>query len=245
MNFYSGLGSPVQSSMQNTHQATKNVFNNNLFYLDNVTVKFGSVTALKSVHLTVAEKEILFVTGPSGAGKTTLMNVLAGHLNPTSGRAILPQNKEKSDFYVTQVFQDIRLLDSLSVEENLWVSYNPLVYQSKNEFRQEMEEFCKILNIWDKIHHRVNQLNGGGKQKLAVVRALLARPQVVLADEPTSSLDRENGLKLFELLTWLNQKRGLTVIWSSHNRELIKQFSGRIIHLENGKLVYSGHACFI
>jgi ABC-type methionine transport system ATPase subunit len=77
------------------------------------------------------------------------------------------------------------------------------------------------------------------------VRALLGRPYVLLADEPTSALDRDSTLKLYELLTYINQKHQMTIIWASHNRELVKKFNGRIIHLEQGKLIYTGHSCFI
>ena len=83
------------------------------------------------------------------------------------------------------------------------------------------------------------------KQKIALIRALLARPNILIADEPTCSLDKESSVKLFEILNFYNLKRKLTVIWASHNRELVKQFPGKIIHLEKGKLIYSGHACFI
>ena len=78
-----------------------------------------------------------------------------------------------------------------------------------------------------------------------MIRALLTRPNVLLADEPTSSLDKESSIKMFDVLNYYNVKRQLTVIWASHNRELVKQFPGKIVHLENGKLIYSGHACFI
>jgi ABC-type phosphate/phosphonate transport system, ATPase component len=74
---------------------------------------------------------------------------------------------------------------------------------------------------------------------------LMTRPNVLIADEPTASLDKESSIKLFDVLNFYNVKRKLTVIWASHNRDLVKQFPGKIVHLENGKLVYSGHACFI
>ncbi|MBT6325532.1 MAG: cell division ATP-binding protein FtsE, partial [Bdellovibrionales bacterium] len=87
--------------------------------------------------------------------------------------------------------------------------------------------------------------NGGLRQKIAIIRALLTRPEVFIADEPTSSLDYDNAYKLYEVLNLYNAKRGMTVIWASHNRELVKKFTGRVVHLDKGKLVYSGNACFI
>jgi cell division transport system ATP-binding protein len=87
--------------------------------------------------------------------------------------------------------------------------------------------------------------NGGLKQKVAMIRALLSKPQVLLADEPTAALDKESAMKLFEILNFYNVRRNLTVVWASHNRDLVKQFPGKIVHLDGGKLIYSGHACFI
>ena len=92
---------------------------------------------------------------------------------------------------------------------------------------------------------KVKDANGGLKQKVAMVRALLSKPQVLLADEPTAALDKESAMKLFEILNFYNVRKNLTVIWASHNRDLVKQFPGKIVHLDAGNLVYSGHACFI
>lgn len=214
---------------------------NSLFYLENVTVDFGKVKALKNIQLTIESGEILFVTGASGAGKTTLLKVLSGDITPTSGQVKLPQKS----VFISRVFQDLRLIGRLSCEENLKMAFDPALYQSKGEFLQDMNELCRIMGIQNRLDLIVNDANGGLKQKVAIVRALLARPQVFVADEPTSSLDAENARKLYDVLNLYNVKKGLTVIWASHNRELVKKFTGRIIHLDSGKLVYSGHACFI
>ena len=92
---------------------------------------------------------------------------------------------------------------------------------------------------------KVSEANGGLKQQIALIRSLLSRPQILLLDEPTSSLDTEKALKVYEILDFVNSKYGTTCIWATHNRELIKKFNGRIIYLDKGKLIYSGHACFI
>src|SRR6476661_2751568 len=94
---------------------------NYLFHLDNLSVEYGSSRALKSVQLTIYPGEILFVTGPSGAGKTSLLNVLGGNVEPTSGKAILPQERNSKHF-VSTVFQDLRLLQKKSCEDNLWLA---------------------------------------------------------------------------------------------------------------------------
>lgn len=215
-----------------------------LFHLDNLSVEFGDIKALRSVQLTIYPGEILFVTGPSGAGKTTLLSVLAGHVEGTSGKAVLPFMKSEKHF-VSTVFQDLRLLSRKTCEDNLWLAYDAGVYASKTDFYQEMETITRHLGIHTHLGKKMEDCNGGLKQKMAMVRALLCKPTALLADEPTSSLDKDNSYKLFELLNHYNHKKGLTVVWATHNKELIKQFPGKIAHLDQGRLVYSGHACFI
>jgi cell division transport system ATP-binding protein len=210
------------------------------YLLDNVSVKYGDFVALQSIQLSIAVGEILFVTGASGAGKTSLMNLLAGHLDPTSGRVL-----KKSGHFTSYVFQDLRMMNQKSCEDNLWLAFDKSIYKNKNEFYTEMTELCKLMGVWDKLSLKVNEANGGLKQKMSMIRALLTRPQVLLADEPTSMLDRNSAVNMFEILNYYNTKRGLTIVWSTHNKELIKQFPGRLIHLDQGKLVYSGQACFI
>jgi cell division transport system ATP-binding protein len=219
-----------------------------LFYCEDVSVQFDEIRALKNIQLTVERGEIVFVTGASGAGKTTLLKLLSGIIAPTSGKIIRPNSavgNNKKSVYISNVFQDLRLMGKYTCEENLMFSYDSSVYNSKNEFVQDMYELCKILGFKDRLGLKINQANGGLQQKVAIVRSLLTRPDVLIADEPTSSLDNDNARRLFDIFNLYNAKRGLTVVWATHNKELIKSFTGRIIHLDNGRLVYSGHACFI
>lgn len=211
-----------------------------LYYVDDLSVNFGNFKALSSIQLTIATKEILFITGPSGAGKTTLLNVLAGNVKQYSGRVIRPKGQ-----FVSQVFQDLRLISNQSCLENLWLAYDSSVYKNKDEFQRDLSELCRVLGVTDRLGVMINNANGGLKQKIAMIRALLAKPSVLMADEPSAALDKDSAMKMFEILDYLNRKRGLTVIWATHNRELVKQFSGRIIHLDKGKLIHSGRACFI
>jgi ABC-type lipoprotein export system ATPase subunit len=212
------------------------------FHLDQVTVDFGKTKALKSVQLSILPKEIFFVTGASGAGKSTLLNVLAGLQRPTQGRAQLLQNDSK--FFVASVFQDLRLLSDKSCEDNLWLSYDGRLYDSHEQFHKELLELARVLNVYDFLDQKIEQCNGGLRSKVAMIRALLAKPDALLADEPTAALDREASFKLFELLNHYNQRRGLTLVWATHNRELVKQFPGKVAHLDGGRLMYAGQACF-
>jgi len=217
---------------------------NYLFHLDNLSVEYRNLKALKAVQLTIYPGEILFVTGPSGAGKTSLLSVLGGHLEPTSGRAILPHQRSSKHF-VSTVFQDLRLMQAKTCEDNMWMAYDASIYNSKNDFYRELEDLSRLLQVHDFLGQKIEDCNGGLRQKVAMIRALLSRPTALLADEPTSSLDKENSYRLFEVLNHLNHKKGLTIVWATHNKEQIKQFPGKIAHLDKGRLVYSGHACFI
>jgi cell division transport system ATP-binding protein len=217
-----------------------------IFYCEDLSVQFGEIRALKNVQLTIEKGEVVFLTGASGAGKTTLLKILSGQEVPTSGKILRPNlETSKRPLYISHVFQDLRLMGKYTCEENLMFAYDSSLYESKSEFVKDMQELSRILGISDRLKLKVNEANGGLKQKVAIIRSLLTRPDVLIADEPTSSLDTDNAQRLFDILNLYNIKRGMTVIWATHNKELIKSFSGRIIHLDQGRLVYSGHACFI
>ncbi len=217
-----------------------------IFHCDDVSVQYGDVLALRNVQLTIERGEIIFLTGASGAGKTTLLKVLSGLEKPTSGKITRPDyfsgNKK---LFISNVFQDLRLMGRYTCLENLLFAYDSSLYSSKAEFMQDLYELSRILGIKDRLDLKINDANGGLKQKVAIIRALLSRPDILIADEPNSSLDNDNSRRLFDVLNLYNVKRGLTIIWATHNKDLIKSFSGRILHLDNGRLVYSGNACFI
>ena len=212
-----------------------------IFSLEKIGIRFESKFALKNISLKVSKGEILFITGVSGAGKTTLLRVLAGEIKSSEGKFKF----NDKDQFITRVFQDLRLLQDHTLEENLWLSFDNFIYESKREFEKEMQNYCRFFSIHEMLNLKVSEANGGLKQQVALIRALLSRPQVLLLDEPTSSLDTERALKVYEILDFVNSKYRTTCIWATHNRELIKKFNGRIIYLDKGKLIYSGHACFI
>jgi ABC-type ATPase involved in cell division len=210
--------------------------------LQDVHVTFGDIQALRNVHFNLNRGEIVFVTGASGAGKTTLLRVIAGELDPTSGTAKRPDRRE---CFVSQVYQDLRILRDQTCYENLLAAFDPALYKSKKDFESDLSDLTLFLGMKSRLGLKMQDANGGLKQKVAIVRSLLTRPDLFIADEPTSSLDAENSKKIFDLLNLYNVKRGLTIVWASHNRELIRTMTGRNVHLDNGRLVYSGHACFI
>lgn len=214
-----------------------------VFELTNVTVDFGKLRALRSIQLSVQAKDVLFVTGVSGAGKSTLLNLMAGLVQPTSGTISLAQDSER--FFVASVFQDLRLWQKKNCEENMWFSYDPRIYDTKEQFHKELVELSRLMGVYDHLSRPIQDCNGGLKSKVAMIRALLSKPNALLADEPTSALDKEASFRLFEVLSHYNQKQALTLVWATHNREMVKQFPGLVAHLDAGRLLYSGQACFI
>ena len=212
-----------------------------LFSLRDVSVSFGELKALDNIHFDIKKSEILFITGPSGAGKTTLLRVLSGHLRPTTGSF----ENHAGNLFTSQVFQDLRLIMDMSVKENLMLSYDKGIYFNKDNFLSDLYELSQALDFEDKLDMKMIHTNGGLKQKISVVRALLSRPNIFIADEPTGQLDCKSAQNVFEILSLYNTRRGMTIIWATHNKELVKQFAGRVLHIQRGKLMYSGHACFI
>ncbi len=234
------------SPLKNSNQAPLHKgHSRKLLSLENVSVRFGAMTALREIHFEVGEGEIVFITGPSGAGKTTLLKVLGGTVQPSEGRVFSLGKRSRGTCFVVPIFQDLRLIPDYTLEANLWASFDPALYRNRDEFASDMQELAKVLGITDRLHLRPHKANGGLKQQISFLRAMLSRPDVVLADEPTASLDYESAKKIYDILYLYNAKRGLTVVWASHNRDLVKKFSGRIVHLDKGRLIYSGHACFI
>jgi ABC-type lipoprotein export system ATPase subunit len=214
------------------------------FQLEQVSVHYGDFHALKSIDLQIFPKEILFVTGASGAGKSSLLHLLAGELNSSGGKVKRPQDYYPQTF-TSVVFQDLRLFPARTAEENILMSFDTELHDNENQFKQEMVEYARAIGAYDHLNKKIGECNGGMKQKMALLRALMSKPDVLLADEPTAALDRDSTYKVFELLNYLNVRRGMTLVWATHNKELIKQFPGKTVHLDHGKLIFAGNACFI
>ncbi len=211
--------------------------------LEDISMDYGTTKALSAINLTVQMGEVVFLTGPSGAGKTTLLKLMGKSIDPSSGQ--VNYHTDPKSHFIGKVYQDLRLIPGNTCEKTLDQAYDRSIYKSKKLFLSDRNELCRILGISDRLKLKIKEANGGLKQKVAIIRALLTKPSILLLDEPTSSLDLSNAKKLYELLSFLNLKRGITVVWATHNKDLVKSFSGRIVHLEKGKLIHSGHACFI
>lgn len=198
----------------------------------------GPTKALTDINLKVKSKEKVFITGQSGAGKTTLFGVIAGFLAPTSGQVVVGDTELVYESYpvmsahrrkVGVIFQDFKLLGDRTVYENIIL---PLYAAGKPDHLNEVEFVLESLNIKDLRDKNVQTLSGGQKQQVAIARTLVQKPELIIADEPTGNLDLKTSLRVMDLFAEFNN----TLIIASHNDELIKRYSQRTIEIHQGKI---------
>ena len=234
-----------------------------LLELRNVTKRYDALSILAGISLAVSHGETLAIVGPSGSGKSTLLQIIGTLDRATSGEVLLNGNNlaalddvqlaEVRNQQLGFVFQSHYLLPQCTVIENVLVptlagshrrkevdSVNQnvrLVTSSVTEtVAARAERLLKRVGLQDRLHHRPGQLSGGERQRVAVVRALINQPQLLLADEPTGALDQAAATALGQLLIELNKEEGVTIIVVTHAMDLARRMS-RVLRLEDGKLV--------
>ena len=200
--------------------------------------------ALRNVSLNIEKGEFVAIMGPSGCGKSTLLNILGLLDNPTEGTYILDGTnvsdlKEKNRTGLRKgkigfVFQNFNLIDELSIEENVELPLKSLNI-SAAERKQKVAAALERMGISHRAKHYPQQLSGGQQQRAAIARAVVARPELILADEPTGNLDSQNGQEVMNLLTELNRE-GTTIVMVTHSRH-DASYTHRIINLFDGKIV--------
>ncbi|WP_089944796.1 ABC transporter ATP-binding protein [Candidatus Entotheonella palauensis] len=203
----------------------------------------AEIEVLRGIHMEIATGDMVAIVGPSGAGKSTLLHLLGGLDRPSSGtiyyddRALHQlRDEELADFrnrHIGFVFQFHHLLPEFSALENAMM---PALIQHRavHEARRDAQQLLSDVGLGDRLHHRPGELSGGEQQRVAVVRALVNAPDVVLADEPTGNLDQAMGQSLQQLLRRLNEERGHTFVIVTHDREFAAQMD-RAISLVDGK----------
>ena len=199
--------------------------------------------ALKGINLTIKEGEFCGLMGPSGSGKSSLLHLIAGLDRPTEGsvwvlgKEITSMEEDKlAEFRkknIAFVFQFYYLLEDFSVLENLVIIGQ--MAGIKDAERKALD-ILRFLRLEDKAKHKPSQLSGGQMQRVAIGRALMLEPKILLADEPTGNLDLEEGTRIFELFKHLNEEKGITFVVATHNTELSRFFS-RIIKLRDGMIL--------
>jgi len=215
-----------------------------MIVFDSVTKKFGSTFALEDISLEIKQGDFVFIVGPSGAGKSTLLRILTRELMPTNGKTMVGKvditkikDRDVPHFRrkVGVVFQDFKLLDDRTVFENVALT---LEVQSKTdeEISKMVEHTLKLVEIWDKKNLFPRQLSGGEAQRTAIARAIVGKPDIVLADEPTGDLDPKTAWGVIQLLNEINSW-GTTILMATHNQEIVNTLKRRVVKLKAGKII--------
>jgi len=200
------------------------------------------VPALRGIDLTIHAGEFTAIVGPSGSGKTTLLNIISGLDKPTEGKVWLDgklvsamSGAELSDFrrdHIGFIFQAYNLIPVLKVEEN--IEYIMLLQKvAKGERHARVEEILHDVDMEGFAHRFPSRLSGGQQQRVAIARAMVSRPLMILADEPTANLDSKTGADLLDMMRKLNEERGMTFIFSTHDR-MIMEKARRIVIVRDG-----------
>ena len=211
--------------------------------LRNITKSFGSLQVLKGIDLDIAQGEVVSIVGPSGAGKTTLLQIMGTLERADSGSIIINgtdisslKNQALARFrnqHIGFVFQFHQLLPEFTALENITIPAL-IAGRSQREARQRAEELLDFMGLADRAAHKPAELSGGEKQRVAVARALVNRPAVILADEPSGSLDSANKAELHALFFRLRDEMGQTFVIVTHDEELAKT-TDRTIQMKDGK----------
>lgn len=216
-----------------------------MIHIHNITKSFGSLQVLRGINLDVAKGEVVSIVGPSGAGKTTLLQIM-GTLDQADGGQVIIGGQDITGLssaklarfrgeHIGFVFQFHQLLPEFTALENVMI---PALIRgvSKSKARARAEELLTMMGLSERMQHKPAELSGGEKQRVAVARALVNDPDVVLADEPSGSLDSANKAELHRLFFQLRDTLGQTFVIVTHDEELA-QMTDRTIHLKDGIVI--------
>ena len=211
---------------------------------------FGTLDVLKGVNLKVEKGEIVAIVGKSGAGKTTLLQIIGTLDKPTRGEVIIgdwslvigdrssaKDDKELAAFrnkHIGFIFQFHQLLPEFTALENVCIPAM-IAREKESEYRPRAEKLLRDLGLGERMHHKPNELSGGEKQRVAAARALMMSPDIILADEPTGSLDTQNKKELSDLLLKLRKEYGQTILLVTHDKELAN-IADRVIEIVDGRI---------
>ncbi len=212
--------------------------------IHNITKSFGKLQVLKGIDLAIGKAEVVSIVGPSGAGKTTLLQIIGTLDRPDTGTVEIDgidvtglSDRKLADFrnrHIGFVFQFHQLLPEFTALENVMIPAY-IAGVSGSEARRRATELLQFMGLADRAHHKPNELSGGEKQRVAVARALVNHPAVILADEPSGSLDSKNKAELHQLFFDLRDRFGQTFVIVTHDEQLAS-ITDRTIHMRDGVL---------
>jgi len=212
--------------------------------VENITKYFGTLQVLKGINLKIEKGEIVAVMGASGAGKTTLLQIIGTLLKPNSGLIIVNntdviklKDKQLAKFrnkHIGFVFQFHHLLPEFTALENVCIPAF-VGKMPRQTAEAKAREILRFLNLEDRLDHKPNELSGGEQQRVAVARALINNPDVILADEPSGNLDTKNKKELHNLFFSLRDKYNQTIVIATHDKELANM-SDRMLIIDDGKI---------
>ena len=215
-----------------------------MIYFNNVSKVYKDATALDDVTFTVTSGEFVSIVGHSGAGKTTLTKMILAEDAPTEGTVFFEsinihqiKNKDLTALRrrIGVVFQDFKLLSNKTAYENIAFAMEA-VGKTDEEIASDVPHVLELVDLSHRIFHFPNQMSGGEQQRLAIARAIINQPELIIADEPTGNLDPINTHEIVQILKKINDL-GTTVILTTHNRGVIDSVGKRVITMENGKII--------
>ena len=213
----------------------------------NLTKRFNSIQALDDINFSINKGEKVVIIGPSGCGKSTLLRCINLLEEPTSGQ-IIYNDKDIKTYdknilrqEIGMIFQSYNLFNHLTVKENILLAPDKLKLLTKEEALDRAEKLLDLIKLSNKLDKYPNQLSGGEKQRIAIVRSLMLSPKILLVDEPTSALDPEMINEVLDLMNKIAVE-GMTMIVVTHEMNFAKAFADRVIFLDEGKVIEEGTA---
>ena len=215
-----------------------------MIYFNNVSKIYRDATALSDITFTVETGEFVSIVGHSGAGKTTLTKMILAEEAPTEGTVFFEsinvhklKNKDLTKLRrrIGVVFQDYKLLSNKTAYENIAFAMEA-VGKTEEEIQSDVPHVLELVDLSHRVMHFPSQMSGGEQQRLAIARAIINQPELIIADEPTGNLDPVNTHEIVQILKKINDL-GTTVILTTHNRGVIESVNKRVITMENGKII--------
>lgn len=215
-----------------------------MLHFEGVTKKFGQQIAVDNISFKIDKGEFVFLVGPSGAGKTTILRLIIRDILPTNGVikvddfdvVNLPSNKiHLLRRKVGMIFQDFKILFDRTVFENVAVALE-ILGKDSHEIETAAKEILKLVGLWEKRSYFPAQLSAGELQRASIARAVIGKPEVLLADEPTGNLDPKTGWDILKILNEIN-KQGTLIFMATHNVDVVNSMDKRVIKVAHGKII--------